>query len=374
MITASIIISTGYLFLIGSLTYGFNKLKTFHLKTLAPKNRFSVIIPFRNEAEHLPELLQSIKNLSYPKRLFEIIFVDDASEDLSVKMIKNQLLKSGISFRVVFNERKTNSPKKDAITTAISYAKYKWIVTTDADCVLPTHWLNCFDEFIQQTQTLCLAGPVAYSEEKSFLNRFQILDLLSLQGATLGGFGLKRPFLCNGANFAYNKDVFTSLNGFEGNNNIASGDDIFLLEKIAHQYPNQLHYLKNKQAIVTTKPQTTWNALCQQRIRWAAKTSNYNNGFGKLTGLIVLLMNIITVLVLVLTTIGMFEPKNGFYLITLKLIIDFALIYKTALFFNQQSILKRFIPVFFIYPFFSVFIAFTSLFSNYQWKGRKFKK
>lgn len=219
-----------------------------------------------------------------------------------------------------------------------------------------------------------VAGPVFYTKNSRFLNHFQILDLLSLQGATIGGFGLKRPFLCNGANFAYKKAVFLELNGFNGNSNIASGDDIFLLEKIASTYPKQLLYLKNKQAIVSTKAQTSWHALIQQHIRWAAKTSNYNNRFGILTGLTVFFMNALIVLGLALGLFGVIEFKLWFFLLLFKLIIDFALIYKSAVFFKHKITLKHFLPAALLYPFFSVYIALASLFCSYQWKGRRFKK
>ena len=51
----------------------------------------SIIIPFRNEAENLPKLLKSIDAQEYPKHLFEVILVDDDSEDYSVKTIKKEL-------------------------------------------------------------------------------------------------------------------------------------------------------------------------------------------------------------------------------------------------------------------------------------------
>ena len=66
---------------------------------------------------------------------------------------------------------------------------------------------------------------------------------MSLQGATIAGFALRNPFLCNGANMAYKKELFTNLHGFEGNNNLASGDDIFLLEKATKKYKKQVLHL-----------------------------------------------------------------------------------------------------------------------------------
>ena len=318
MVLTAIFITLIYLTLIGIFIFGFDKVPPFKLEDIPSKTKFSVIIPFRNECENLPELLKSIESLNYPKHLFEIIFVDDDSDDDSIKIIKKVHNKSPldcaqVDIQIISNNRKTNSPKKDAITSAINQAKNEWIITTDADCQLPKFWLDSFDEFIQKNNAVCIAAPVIYNNEKSFLNRFQILDILSLQGATIGGFGLNKPFLCNGANLGYKKSTFINVNGFDGNTNIASGDDIFLLEKISKNFPKQLHYLKCEKAIVTTQSQTTWSHLTSQRIRWAAKTSAYNNWFGKLTGLIVLLMNALIIIGLILTLIGLLNLKTLFY-------------------------------------------------------------
>lgn len=381
MIFISIIITVLYLILIGSFVYGFNKITNFDLEDLPSKTRFSVIIPFRNEAENLPVLLKSLEALNYPKHRFEVILVDDNSEDSSVEIIEKFINGIQIGFdcvhpnkHIISNKRKTNSPKKDAITTAINKSKFEWIITTDADCILPKYWLDSFDEFIQKTTTKCIAGPVTYYDNNFFLKRFQILDLLSLQGATIGGFGIKKPFLCNGANFCYEKTVFKTLNGFEGNDKIASGDDIFLLEKIAKNYPKQIQYLKCKQAIVKTQSQPNWTDLFSQRIRWAAKTSAYNNWFGKLTGLLVLLMNTVVITLVLLVITGSFNIEILLYILFIKLNIDFFLIYKSATFFNQKAILRSFIFAFIIYPFFSLYVVFTSVFKSYKWKGRTFKK
>lgn len=381
MILTSIIVTIAYLILIGCFSLGFDKISVFTLENLPSKTKLSVIIPFRNEAKHLPELLKSIEKLNYPKHLFEIIFVDDASEDDSVEIIQKvldtKLLKKNFTrtdITIIPNERKTNSPKKDAITTAITQAKNEWIITSDADCMLPKYWLDSFDEYIQKTHAKCIAAPVTYQTKNSFLSRFQLLDLQSLQGATIGGFGLKKPFLCNGANFGYQKALFKTLHGFEGNDNIASGDDIFLLEKIAKKHPKSLHYLKCEHAIVLTESQTSWKHLISQRLRWAAKTSAYNNWFGKLTGILVLAMNALLITIGLLVLIGSFNYKILLYTLFIKLNIDFFLIYKSATFFNQKEVLRTFIFGFLLYPFFSVYIAFLSVFSSYKWKDRTFKQ
>jgi hypothetical protein len=47
----------------------------------------------------------------------------------------------------------------------------------------------------------------------------------------MGSFGIG-GFMCNGANFAYTKSLFEDLSGFDGNNTIASGDDVFFYKKL----------------------------------------------------------------------------------------------------------------------------------------------
>jgi len=364
-----------YLILIGAFLIGFDKVESFTYENLTPSTQFSVIIPFRNEEENLPELLASIKLLNYPKHLFEILCIDDASNDNSVALI-TKFSKENPSFQISIlqNIRTSNSPKKDAITSAISISKHDWIITTDADCFVPKDWLDTFDAFIQQKNTEFIIAPVTYTAVNSSLKQFQLLDFLSLIGATIGGFGIKKPFLCNGANLAYSKSLFYTVNGFNGNNTIASGDDIFLLEKALKLNKDKVSYLKSEQAIVETKPQPNWVSLIAQRKRWAAKTSSYNSLFGKLTGLIVLAMNGALICTLTLTLIGSFNLRAFLYLFIIKSGIDFLLLFKTSRFFNQERFLVSYIVSSVIYPFFSVYIAFISLFTTYKWKGRSFNK
>ena len=69
-----------YFLSIGILIYGFDKIKVFEAKNSVPKTKFSIIVPFRNEEQNLPVLLESLSNLNYPTDFFEVILVDDNSE------------------------------------------------------------------------------------------------------------------------------------------------------------------------------------------------------------------------------------------------------------------------------------------------------
>ncbi|MBC7847142.1 MAG: glycosyltransferase [Flavobacterium sp.] len=355
-----------YCLAIISLIYGFTKVNSFDYLGLKPKTKFSIIVPFRNEAENLPKLLNSFSKLDYPADLFEVILVDDDSEEVF------SIQYSVFSIQIIKNIRFSNSPKKDAISTAMQIVKTDWIITTDADCVVHKNWLLALDNYIQLHSVSMIAGAVTYDCKNSFLHHFQQLDLASLQGATIGSFGLRKGFMCNGANFAYTKSFFQDLNGFEGNDGIASGDDVFLLQKAITQFPEKVHYLKSENNIVTTKPVNDWKSLFHQRVRWASKTGSYQSSFGKGLGLIVFGGNVGLLFVVYCLLLGL----GNFYLLIFlplaKFAVDFALINKTNVFLKNKS--QFFLTSSLLYPFFSVTVALYSLFGKYEWNGRKFFK
>lgn len=347
------------------LIYGFTKVKSYDSISLKPKTKFSIVVPFRNEAENLPLLLESFSKLNYPTDLFEVILVDDASDS------KFQISDIQFQISIIDTIRVSNSPKKDAITTAMQIVKNNWIITTDADCIVNKNWLLTLDHYIQTHEVSMIAGAVTYNGNNSFLHHFQQLDLASLQGATMGSFGIGKGFMCNGANFAYTKSLFEELNGFEENNAIASGDDVFLLQKAIAKFPKKVHYLKSKNNIVLTKPVDNWKSLFYQRVRWASKTTSYQSQFGKLLGLVVFSGNLVCILGFEFWILGAFPFLNIALLFFSKFIIDSILIYKTNQFLTKNKIRYLVLSSLF-YPFFSVSVALYAAFGKYEWKGRKF--
>jgi glycosyltransferase involved in cell wall biosynthesis len=374
MILVLYIIITIYCLAIIALIYGFTKVNSFDYLGKKPKTKFSIVVPFRNETENLPILLNSLSKLNYPNDLFEVILVDDfSSEEFQVQSFK---FAPPVRFRsgqvsVIKNIRFSNSPKKDAISTAMQTVKNDWIITTDADCVVNENWLSALDNYIQLHDVSMIAGAVSYKCENSFLHHFQQLDLASLQGATIGSFGLRKGFMCNGANFAYTKSFFQELNGFEGNDGIASGDDVFLLQKAIARFPEKVHYLKSGNTIVVTKPLDDWKSLFYQRVRWASKTASYQSGFGKGLGLVVFGANLAWVLGVGCWVSGLISFLNIILLFLFKFVVDTILIYKSNIFLTKNR-MHYLILGSLLYPFFSVSVALYSLFGKYEWKGRQF--
>lgn len=379
MIFIASFVLIGYSILILYFNAGIDKLTFEENKTCDAKNNFSILVPFRNEAKHLPQLLNSLAQQQYPKNLWELILINDGSSDESVPIVKTfKQEHPDMNITLIDNEDQSISPKKAAIKKGISYASRAWIITTDADCLVPTTWLRTFDKRIQTQDLYMVVAPVGYINGDGFLHNFQVLDFLSLQGTTMGSFGMKNkglfpPFLCNGANLCYRKEVFINVNGYEGNEHIASGDDVFLLEKFISKYPDKVEFAKSKEVIVRTSPKFSWKDLIQQRIRWSAKTTAFKAVYPKLIGLTVFLANLVLIAIIFSGVAGQMPWGLVGLLFLIKFNIDFVFLNKSARFFDDQNAMKSYFLSSLIHPVYTILIVILSLKKSYSWKGRKLK-
>ncbi|RMB59067.1 glycosyltransferase [Dokdonia sinensis] len=371
---------------------GFNRTPIVPIPAKSPKSCFSIIIAFRNEAVHLPALLQSLSQLQYPRELYEIFLVNDSSEDTSSQTVLDFIANQKFNnIHLLENIRTSASPKKDAIRTAIHCAQNEWILTTDADCLVPATWLLSSDSFIQAHHPELIAAPVTLATPKTsgFLYAFESLDIHSLLGATIGAFGLGKPFMANGANLCYRKVSFLAVNGFDGNDHIASGDDIFILEKFLKAFPQKVMYLKHRDVLVKTSAQTDWGGFISQRVRWAAKATGYSAVFPKVVGVLVFWTNLTSVFVVLGLFITLLNQVllmgSGFafakaelptllFIIFWKFIIDAILIWKGLIFTDSRRDFTAYPIVALLYPFVSVYVAMRAFTGTYRWKGRQFKQ
>lgn len=354
------------------------------LINVAPQPRLTVIIPARNEAENIGRCLDSVCDQSYPKELFEIIVVDDHSTDNTADIIKTYAAKN-VKLISLKDHVSTdlNAYKKKAIEVAIQGSTGELIVTTDADCWMHEHWLQTIAAFYEEYQPAFIAAPVAIDCSNKFIEFFQGLDFMSLQGITGASVHKKIHSMCNGANLAYTKKAFEEVGGFAGIDNIASGDDMLLMHKIYKRYPDKVMFVRSKEAIVHTAPVNSIKEFFNQRIRWASKADKYDD---KRIFAVLMLVYMVNVLLLVLPIIPLFNNVQytmlnvqcsiwGLWLclLLLKTITELIFLYPVAKFFGKQSMLLMF-PL--MQPFhiiYTVIAGWLGKFGNYSWKERKVK-
>lgn len=340
-----------------------------HQPIISNKEAFSVIIVVRNEAKNMASLLESLVNQI--DAIFEVILVDDSSEDATVEIAKAYLGLLDLKLIHLQAEERGYSPKKNAITKAINAAKYDLIFCTDGDCILPSKLLSNYAKEFNNQHVKFISGPVTFKENNSgfgrgFWNKIQVVEFASLVGSAAVSIFLNKPNMCSGANLAYRKSAFFEVNGYEGNHTLASGDDEFLMHKIHQKYLHGVSFVKNRNCIVQTDDCESLGAFYQQRKRWASKWTYYESLFPKLLAIFVFMVNLSIIYLII----------NGLWtLIGFRFFAEFIFLSSVLMFLDKQRTLF-FIPlVQLIYPLYVVFFGLNSLFmkKTYQWKGRKLK-
>ena len=331
----------------------------------------SVIIAVRNEENNIGELLEAIQNQRYPKEKFEVICVDDHSTDNTPALLNAS--KSKFENLVVLALPEGVCSKKRAIETGIGVAKGELIITTDADCRMGALWISAYASFYKATGASFIAAPVCMEPGNSLTGIFQSLDFMAMQAIT--GASVYKHFhtICNGANLAYSKQAFIEVDGFEGIDEIPSGDDMLLMYKIFSVHSEKVLYMKNSEAIVTTTPESTWKSFFHQRIRWASKAVHYKD---KKLFYVLALTYLVNVFFLVLAVAAIINFSWFWFLLLFtiaKILIEFPFVNSAALFFRQQRLMKYF-P--FLQPLHIVYVivsGWLGRFGSYEWKTRTIK-
>lgn len=366
------LLMVGYAILINYYHRWWNRLPAFKLPDTKPATFISVIIAARNEEQHIKALLDSLYQQRYPKTLFEVIIINDHSTDTTWQLLQEARYPD--MQLVPLQQEESLTGKKKAIATGIDKAKGTLIVTTDADCSFGEHWLESIGSFYESTQAKFIAAPVKIAAHRSLLGIFQSLDFITLQGITGASVYHRFHSMCNGANLAYEKKAFEEVNGFEGIDNIPSGDDMLLMHKIYRKYPEQVWYLKAKEAIVTTAPATTWKAFFHQRIRWASKADSYDD---KRIFWVLLLVYLVNICFLVAAIAAFWLNIWMFFLLLLllaKVLIEFPFVHNVAIFFGQQKQMLYFPLLQPLHIGYTIIAGWLGKFGKYEWKGRIIKK
>lgn len=398
MLLTSLLIITGIYFLanIGLVVIWLkNPINSSFLKeNIFETLKISVIIPVRNEAENILFLLQDLEKQTYPKQNFEVIIADDDSTDDTLKIV--QAFQKNTNINLIINQLppKTNntSPKKRAIDSSIKLASGQLITTTDGDCSVGEKWLESIANFQAQTGAYLVSCAVTFFEaqrfkdskaQKStilfpnidlFFTNIQIVEFASLIGSGACAMFIQKPNMCNGANLTYLKSVFYEVNGFSGNEGLASGDDEFLMHKIAAKYPNKVRFLKSQDTIVETKAHTSCRSFYNQRKRWTSKWKHYSNWQTTALAVFIFVANLVVPLTFGFWLFDFISVKSLVLVLSLKFLAEFIFLSLVISFLRKKSLIWLIPFVQIVYPLYVVFFGLMAQKQGeYVWKGRKLK-
>lgn len=330
------------------------------------EGKISLIIPFRNESNNLHNLADELRKIVHLP--VEILLVDDHSEDGSFEAISNLLHE----VKPVILLKSPGVGKKAALDFGISQAQGQLIATSDADCTFPKNWLEKMVIPFESPTVQLVAGPVVSKREDSgFLQRFQQIEWFSILLLTQFSFWRKQPLMCSGANLVFRKSAFVEVGGYVGNEHLASGDDEFLLKKISRKFGGEsCIYLPSIENLVTTSPQSSWNDLLSQRVRWSGKWKAHRSFSHSASAILVLMSQLVWLFSFSLIYQG-WEGISLLALIwTIKITIEKGSLGKVGRSLGIDSSWSDFMFTGLVHPFYVIEVAIGTVFLKVNWKGR----
>lgn len=170
----------------------------------------SVIIPTFNEEENIAQCLVSLRHQTVPRNEYEIIVVDGGSKDQTREI-------AGKYADKVFIQK---SPRVGgARNDGFAAASGDIVATTDADCILPSRWIEHIRKGFDDPAVVQLYGPV-YPIETGIKNS---LSLFFANAYAEIGYHTRIFSYTLGCNTAFRKDAVMKAGLYRC---IDAGDDV----------------------------------------------------------------------------------------------------------------------------------------------------
>ena len=335
--------------------------------------RLAIVVACKNEEDNLPLLFSSIERQhSMPK---EIIFVDDNSTDNTFAI----LLDFAKKLPNVIVLQSPGNGKKAALIEGVKHCTAKYVLFTDADCILPDEYcLNAKIFLTTHSVDMLLGGVKLHYLSSNFagdfsvktdisdfalnpFKAFEILDLGSLQAVSAGSAMMGCPIMCNGANMIVRRDIYLEhISGIR--TDIPSGDDMFMLHNIKAAN-GKIFYLFRPELIISTRGNDNPLSFFTQRKRWIGKLPAYTDKFTVVTATITAVTNIMLTALYIASIFN-----SGFLLMAamayiIKLIVDCIAIIPYLKTINKRNLLYYMPLMSIFYPFYVTFTGIVSVIS-----------
>ncbi|MEX0746614.1 MAG: glycosyltransferase, partial [Rhodothermales bacterium] len=364
--TVIVALAIHYAYLLGSAATGFRRVAHSH-GTSTETPAVSIVIPARNEEETIAACIESVLANDYPLR--EVIVVDDRSSDGTAEIVRRY--EPMVRLVQVTSSAEGRATKKRALAAGVARATGTIILTTDADCTVPPSWIRTMTSYFEPDVGM-VTGPVLYRAADAPMARLQALEFLGLVALGGGLVGIGRPHLCNSANLAYRRSAYFDVGGYEGLENVTTGDDEMLMHRIAFESPLEVRSCMSPAAAVETDPNDSLRSFIDQRRRWASAHARYPHLRLTVTSVLCYLFYVAIAAAMLVWT-----PAVAWTLaaaVGVKIGAEAAVLVPAAVHFGRGRLAPLLLPAQLIYIPYILAIGIAGTFGGYTWKGRRIQR
>lgn len=235
--------------------------------------RVSILLPARNEAQHIERCLHSLAALHYPAELLEILVGDDHSTDETAAVVR-RFIEGKPQFRLVRVGAPTGRArgKSNAIAQLCQQATTDYFLLTDADMALAPDWVQHMLGAAEIDRADGRVGVVtgATTATGGWFGRLQGLDWLFGLSVIRLLTDLRQPVTAVGNNMLVTRRAYDSIGGYEALA-FQVTEDLQLFAAVVRagwDYRN----LWYREVLGVSMPQPTLKCLLEQRKRWMRGT------------------------------------------------------------------------------------------------------
>ena len=327
----------------------------------------SILIAARNEENNIGACLESCARLTYPTEKLEIVVVDDRSTDSTQSIIRN------------FAERHPHiklvaaSPgdgklqgKTNAVAQGVDVARGEILLFTDADCIVPPHWIEETVKYYTTGDVGIVAG-FTYLEGSGGFSCLQALDWFVLFTVAAAATRIGFPVTAVGTNLSVRRRAYDDVGGYR-RIPFSVTEDFALFHAIVSTRRYRARFPVDRQTLVVSQSCDTPAQLYRQKKRWFAGGRGLEAKF-LLSYSIAYLLSVL----LIVTPFFTFSPAYWLAL-SLKLAADMLLTLPSLSRFGKWKLLSCW-PLFQAYFFLYVLVypPLILLRGDVVWKDRRFR-
>lgn len=398
-----LVLAVFYAVFMGALARGFRKVVRASERQPPPATLpfVSVVIAARDEAATIAACVASVLANDYPADGFEVIVVDDHSQDATAAQVQAvQQRHPAHTVRLIsLDPASAGGHKQAALARGIATARGEWILVTDADCTVGPGWIRAMARFFADDVAF-VAGPVRYDlargkrrgigrrnrafseasagryDEKkkhtrpTFFSRLQALEFMGLVAVGAGSIGLGRPTICNGANVAYRRQDYLAYHAAQ-DASVDPASDELLAQHLAEKQTGSVRFCAAPEALVTTPPATSMRAFWEQRRRWAATGARFKGGGLRTLVVLVYAFYVALLLGLLLLPLGSSLGVAVMLALFLKAGSEHLLLRVACTHFKTRRLLRYHLPGQVLQIPYIVFVSTLGALRPTPWKGRK---